>query len=182
MSSLYPLMMFLIGISLAIASWISTDRIERFHLDPTSTSWDCKAHRAVGEEFCKDPTKFNLEYVSCKLSVPVQHRPTEPKRKWNCSPSFTADRSVELQHAVKCTKSFLVEKCQLTTNVFTESHVDTLLSLFMTLFVLVVFGPAALTFLAVIGMCIVRDRSSSSWDTDHYPTTWDWSTTSTSYE
>ena len=182
MSSMSPLMLFLTGIQLATASWVPTDRSEKFHLDPAFTSWSCKAHGAIGKKFCEDPTKFNLEYVSCKLSVPVQDRPNEPKRKWDCSPSSTTDRSIELQHAVKCTKSFMVEKCQLTTNVFVESFANTLLESLMTLLVLVIFGPVALIFLAVVGMFTDRSGSSSSWDTDYSSTTWDWSTTSTSYE
>ncbi len=179
---MYPLMMFLTGIQLSTASWIPTDRIEKFHLDPAFTSWGCKAHDAIGKRFCEDPTKFNLEYVSCKLSVPVHHRPDGPKRKWDCSPSSNTDGTLELQHTVKCTKSFMVEKCQLTTNVFVKSFANTLLEGLITLLVLVVFGPAAIIFLAIIGMFTDIGRSSSSWDTDYSSTTWDWSSTSTSYE
>jgi len=182
MSSMYPMMMFLTGIQLAVASWVPTDRIEKFPLDPTFTLWDCKSHSDIGKKFCEDPIKFNLEYVSCKLSVPVHVRQNGPKRKWDCSPSSNTDGSLELQHTVKCTKSFMIEKCQLTTHVLGKSYTNTLLESLLAILVLVLLGPAALMFLAVIGMITNKGESSSSWDTDYSSTTWDWSSTSTSYE
>tara|TARA_B100001175_G_scaffold304621_1_gene300797 strand:+ start:129 stop:359 length:231 start_codon:yes stop_codon:yes gene_type:complete len=76
----------------------------------------------------------------------------------------------------------MIEKCQLTTHVLGKSYTNTLLESLLAILVLVLLGPAALMFLAVIGMITNKGESSSSWDTDYSSTTWDWSSTSTSYE
>ena len=178
----------LVGIRLVASSWVPTGRVEKFPLDPAFTSWSCKGLDEVGKEFCVVPGKFNLEHVACRLSLPDRVRPGGPKRKWDCSPSSTVDKTLYLQHTVKCTKSLWIESCQLTTQVSSStpgiSSERTLLEGLVALLILLFLGPGMLVSLAIVGM--LTNTGGPSSQASSYSDAWDWdwdsSSVSTSYE